>query len=212
MSDCEPVRLDGVAQPINVVTAGAYVGVGGWLFARSATATTPGFARLYAAAVVSLGGGSALYHATGGSVARWLHDITLTLPLIVLAAGSGGAAGGRSKSEVLAVAGISSSAVGGALLIVPGLAVPIAGMAAGLAVVATGLAGGFRRGRRAVRWATAATLLAALPFQLWGRTGGPLCREGLPAHGVWHLLTAAALGAAGVAFVEPLDLQRPRDK
>jgi hypothetical protein len=206
LSDCEPVRADGVAQPVNAATAGAYVGVGLWLFARSASATSPAVARAYALAVMALGGGSLLYHASGGPAARWLHDVTLTLPLVMLAAGSGAAAAGRGERDALVLGGVGGLATGGTLLAAPGLAVSVAGVVAGLAVVATGLAGGLRRGPRPARWATAVALLAALPFQLWGRTGGPLCRDGVPAHGVWHLLTAAALGAAGVAFAEPLAL------
>lgn len=46
----------------------------------------------------------------------------------------------------------------------------------------------------------AAALAVAAPFQVFGRTGGPLCAAGaIPSHGIWHVLTAVALAAAGAA-------------
>jgi hypothetical protein len=59
-----------------------------------------------------------------------------------------------------------------------------------------------RGARRRPRYAAQALggFALALPLQLFGRTGGPLCdpRSVFQMHAGWHVLTAAAIGAAFV--------------
>lgn len=52
-------------------------------------------------------------------------------------------------------------------------------------------------------WA-AALCVVGVPLQLFGRTGGPLCRPDslLQAHAGWHIATAAALAGAFVLAAE----------
>lgn len=207
LSDCEAVRATGVAQPVNTLTAGAFVGAGAWLWRRAAAAAAPAVARTYALSVASVGVGSVAYHAIGGQPARWLHDVTLTLPFVTIAAASGVAAA-RGGPRVAV-----SATVGGALAVVavlagaPQTATAVTGAVAGVAVLSTVVAPqGPQRWRTTAGGITALVVAAALPLQVWGRTGGPLCQPWLPAHGVWHVLAAAALAAAGTAVVEPLAL------
>jgi hypothetical protein len=73
----------------------------------------------------------------------------------------------------------------------------IAVIAAIVAASIPRLATGARARPRVAAFAVGAFALA-VPFQLFGRTGGPLCRPDsvFQAHGAWHVLTAAALGGA----------------
>ncbi|MGH8978237.1 MAG: hypothetical protein ACRDV7_09205, partial [Acidimicrobiia bacterium] len=58
----------------------------------------------------------------------------------------------------------------------------------------------------------------AVPLQLFGRTGGPLCRPDsvLQAHAAWHVLTAAAVACAFALATRSeghevaVDIRRPR--
>jgi hypothetical protein len=54
------------------------------------------------------------------------------------------------------------------------------------------------RSRPVVAACAAGAFALAIPMQLFGRTGGPLCKPDsvLQAHGAWHVLTAAALACA----------------
>jgi hypothetical protein len=59
---------------------------------------------------------------------------------------------------------------------------------------------------------TIGAIALAIPLQLFGRTGGPLCRPEsvLQAHAGWHVLTAAALGGALVLSRRGAQLARRR--
>jgi hypothetical protein len=54
------------------------------------------------------------------------------------------------------------------------------------------------RARPKVAWVAGCAFAIAVPLQLFGRTGGPLCRQDSvwQAHAGWHLLTAFAIAAA----------------
>lgn len=207
LSDCEPVRATGPAQPVNTLTAIAFVGAGAWLWRRARTAASPALARTYAAAVAGVGVGSVASHGVGGPVAAWLHDVTLGLPLLTVAAGSAAAATGRSTHQALAATGVGTVAVSGVLAAAPSWGTAVTGGCALLAVLGIVTAPEpLNRIRSRAGVAFGVTLVSALPWQVWGRTDGPLCQAAVPAHGVWHVLAAVALAAAGSAFVEPLAL------
>lgn len=67
--DCELVRDGWAAQPINTLSAAAFVVVGLWLWR-----TGRRVAALLAAAV---GIGSVWFHGSPGSAATWVHDVAL---------------------------------------------------------------------------------------------------------------------------------------
>lgn len=216
-ADCEPLRDGLLAQPLNTGSSLAFVIAGAGVLAaaelarapdtprrarvgaaadRSRASFAPRYPRAYAAALAMTGVGSVLYHGPGWPGSQWIHDAALALPsLALLAAGIGTPRGDRA---VLATA----AAAGTVVAVRPATGLTVAGAAA-LAAVLVWLR---RRGslgapaRNGLRWAALAGA-AALPFQLWGRTGGPLCTGSMPAHAVWHVLAAAALGALGALVV-----------
>jgi hypothetical protein len=72
---------------------------------------------------------------------------------------------------------------------------------AALAVVLVAAAGRIARGARTrprLAGIAVAAFAVALPLQVFGRTGGPLCRPDavLQAHAGWHVLTAVAIACA----------------
>ena len=64
--DCERLHDGLIAQPVNTVSALAYVAVGAWLLSRRQVGI--------GVVVVVAGVGSVDYHGTGSSAARLLHD------------------------------------------------------------------------------------------------------------------------------------------
>lgn len=152
LSDCEPVTDGLLLQPVNTLTALAYVLAGAWLLWRAREAAVPWVVWGYAGVVAAVGVGSVLFHGVGGATASWLHD----------------------ASVVLAATGVVA-----------------------VLLVAWRYR---RRGAYRLLGAAAVAFAAAAPFQLFGRTGGPLCADGVvPAHGLWHVLTAVSLAAVGMA-------------
>lgn len=108
----------------------------------------------------------------------------------------------RGYATAAALVGVGSAAfhaIGGAAAQVVHDASLV--LMAGLAV-ATGVRVWRRRvrGPGAPSWTGLTAVLVAVPFQVFGRTGGPLCAAGtIPSHGIWHVLTAVALAAGGMA-------------
>ena len=79
--DCERLHDGLIAQPVNTVSALAYVAVGAWLVGRglrSGAAGRPSPGRpatvAFGVAVAAAGLGSVDYHGPGSPAARFLHD------------------------------------------------------------------------------------------------------------------------------------------
>lgn len=214
-SDCE--RLSGglVAQPVNTATSLAFVFGAVWLYVRLGTGGRPGAWRvgIYASAMVAAGLGSVVYH--GGylpDTARLLHDIGLVaVPVALVAVDVAHVRGMRASRAAVLFVGL----LGAALLVLVGR--PAAWSLVLGAVIASAAAAEFVRWRSAGSrpgraWVLAlAVAAAALPLQLLGRTGGPLCEPTslLQPHAGWHLLSAVAVTAYGAAtLTTPLSARR----
>lgn len=173
-SDCERLRDGLLAQPINTWTSSAYVVAGLWLLARRRGSAAPGIA------LVGVGIGSVLFHGPQPPGARWIHDWSVVVLLLVLV----------DLHPHLAVRGrtLVAGAGGAAAMLAVAPAV-------GLWLVLVGVAGlvvaDVRSGRGDL--GLFAVLALAVAVQLVGRSGGPLCEPDAAAqlHGVWHVLTAS---------------------
>lgn len=152
LSDCEAISDGLLLQPVNTVTALAYVAAGAWVLWRTRASARGWLPRAYGAGLALVGVGSVLLHGFGGLAAQRAHDASL-----MVLAGLLVAIGVRAWRD-------------------------------------------FRRATGAAVWTGVTAFALAVPFQVFGRTGGPLCAAGtIPSHGIWHMLTAVALAAAGVA-------------
>jgi len=196
-SDCEAWHTGILHQPVNSLSSLAYLVAGAWV------ATRPGSDRadrlrgaVYGAAVISNGIGSLLYHGPQWPGSALIHDAAIPAAVLFIAVDDLAVLRGWGiRSQLTAYVAV----VGAACVLVaaaPTASGPVSALSATLAVAAEiALA---RRGGRVSAHpaiALAATVLAAGLAGLAGRTGSPLCRPHslLQGHGLWHLLTAAAL-------------------
>jgi hypothetical protein len=177
--DCERLHDGLLAQPVNAVSALAYVAVGAWLLGRRQPEGSgeprrgAPAGRLFGLAVAAAGVGSVDFHGPGSPAARLLHD-----------GGLYAVVGYVAWTEVARRVGRARGA---------GTGVPWMGLAPG------------RRG--AYLAALAATAAGAACW--WaGRTAGPWCDPDslLQGHAAWHLLGAAALAAWARAVLAPRSL------
>jgi hypothetical protein len=201
--DCERLRPGLIAQPVNSATSLAYLAAGADLLTRAGRPEEPAtLARLFGGLLVANGLGGVAFHGPGSRSAKWLHDVALagTLAFIVLHdAAVLVRIPGRHELEATAVAVVG---VGAALAARPGgvnhVSAVAGGTAAGLELaVALTAVGRRQRHLRDARLRAAGLLAAATVVGLLSRTGRPLCRPDslVQGHGLWHVLTAAALRA-----------------
>jgi hypothetical protein len=76
VADCEQLHDGLLEQPVNALSSLAYVAAGMWVWRHD---------RLQGAALVAVGVGSIAYHGFGGTVAHWLHDVTIVVVAVVAA-------------------------------------------------------------------------------------------------------------------------------
>jgi hypothetical protein len=75
--DCELIRVDGLlAQPVNALSALAFVAVGVWLVVRRRS--------LLGVLTVAVGIGSFLFHGPQPAGAKWIHDVSILWLLAAL--------------------------------------------------------------------------------------------------------------------------------
>lgn len=210
--DCETLRPGVIAQPVNAATSLAYLAAGVDLLIRSGRAAEPStLGPVFGGLLVANGAGGLAFHGPGTRSAKWLHDVALTGTLTFIALHDAAVLIEIPGRHQLAASAIAVVGLGAALAARPGgvnHASVIAGATAAgleLAVAATAPTRGhphLRHARRRAAWLLAtASIVGVL-----SRTGRPLCRPDslVQGHGVWHVLTAAALGA----WAQPLV---PRD-
>jgi len=180
--DCERLHDGLIAQPVNTVSALAYVAVGAWLVGRglrpgAAGRPSPGQPGTVAfgVAVAAAGIGSVDYHGPGSPAARLLHDGGLYAVVGLGAWHELARRVGRSRR-------------GQAEL--PRSVVPWARWAT--------------RRRTAYLAAVGATAAGAACWWV-GRTASPWCAPDslLQGHAAWHLLGAAALACWALAALDP---------
>ena len=206
-ADCESIGAGWLAQPVNAVSSLAYVAVGGWVVRR---ATRPGTGRglLVAAgtSVAAVGVASAAYHGPQPAWAGPAHDGSIAWLGLVLTGHAAWrlAEDSRRLAAAYAAPCLAAFAVAGGTgrlrLLVPVLVVAVV---VGAALTIRGSRGSRARVARAW-WAAGMWGAAGLGAYILGRTGSILCRpESLwQLHAAWHVLSAVALGAAVLAFIE----------
>ncbi|HWB88636.1 MAG TPA: hypothetical protein VG872_05435 [Acidimicrobiia bacterium] len=179
--DCEAIVPGLLAQPVNSLTALAFLFAGVVVVARTEH-------HWLGWALAATGVGSFLFHGPMPPGAEWIHDVTLAWLLLVVAGiGLGRDRWGRLPGLILLAALMAAFPILG-----DPVGVGLAGVAIGALVIRD----------RSVRTLGPMTLLllGALVGRL-GATGGPLCDPGslVQAHGVWHLAAAAAAAWWGLA-------------
>lgn len=144
--------------------------------------------------VAAAGLGSAAYHGRGGRLAHWTHDATLLAALAFLPVENARSMQGRPVPTSLRAYAATVGANGTLLAVRPeatGALTACWGASAALTEAAR------RRAQPRSTAAADALLLAGLMAYLAGRTDSPLCRpeSRLQLHGLWHLLSGAAVAA-----------------
>jgi hypothetical protein len=211
--DCEALRPGLLAQPVNALTSLAYVAVGAELLNRDAPGRRPETSQLspvFGALLITDGIGGVAFHGPGNRSAKWLHDVALVGTLAFIGLHDAALLMRTPGRPELAGTILAVTGLGAVLAIRPtgtNAAAAMAGAtAAGLELAVLATAPG--RGQvhlRPSRRRAALLLAAAAAIHLLSRTGGPLCRPNrlVQGHGVWHLLTAAALRTWARPLVSP---------
>lgn len=194
--DCE-AHLSGWGQPVLATTSAAYVvaGLVVLLWARRRSDVHWAEVWLYAGGLALAGLGSMDYHGPAWGPQPLLHDAGLALALIVAFGIDLRRLGVPVRPLTWALGGVTVALIA-VIVVAPTLSPALAGVAALALVAAEALV--YRRRLRPATPALAAgmacLLLGGVAYAL-SRTGGPLCQQEswLQGHGVWHVLTAAAL-------------------
>jgi hypothetical protein len=186
LRDCEAVVDSFLGQPVNSLTALAFVAAGVMVLIRSRLPWV-------GVAMIATGVGSFLFHGPMPSYSEWAHDTTLAWLLMVVA-GSG-----RSWARWAQLPGLA--ALGLVFAVWPDSADPLS---IGLTIVAVVL---LLQGDRSMSVIGPIVLLATVGvIGRLGASGGILCNPGSPwqAHGLWHLGAAAAVTWWALAWKDPL--------
>lgn len=194
--DCE-AHSAAWGQPVLATTSWAYVAAGiavaVWFSRRDDV--DRGWAWAFAIGLVLTGLGSADYHGPAITPQPFTHDGGLSLALLVALGIDLTRITGASRTGVL-VATAAGFLGAITILINPALSPLLAGIVAAALLACEVVI--YRRRLRVISWtqyaALASLLLGGIIFSL-SRTGGPLCQPDslFQGHGLWHVLTAAAL-------------------
>ena len=190
-SDCERLGDGFLAQPVNALTSLGYVAAAGAVVVRSRRRRDEGPVPSIVAGMLALVGvGSFLFHGPQPAGARWLHDWSIVLLLLAMAAWALAIDGVLTRRRVMPASASAASVAGGVLLVAPGAGLGLIGasVVGVLLVEAVGP-------RDRIGPAVVVVLGVALAAQLLGRADGPLCEpeSWLQPHALWHVLTAACL-------------------
>ena len=205
-TDCEAF-VDGVlAQPVNSLSSLAFLAVGGalvWWALRQPRGRRL-LVAVYGGAVAANGIGGLLYHGPAWPGSTWVHDVALVAPLVFIVLYDAGTVRPMSSLQLLGAYGVIMALVGMLIAGLPRYALAVsavfAALALGTELMAAGRRYAFRKARQAYAVMIGALGVGVL-FNILGRTDGPLCTADSPfqGHAVWHVCTAVALGAWGVA-------------
>jgi hypothetical protein len=201
--DCETLHPGPIAQPVNAATSLAYLAGGVDLIVRSARGDDDSILALAFGGLLAANGlGGVAFHGPGNRSAKWLHDVALTGTLAFIALHDIALLVRIPGRHELAALAVAIGGLGGLLAVRPhhtnAASTVVGGTAAVLElVVAATVPGKDRPEQRAARRRADVLLAGATVVNLLSRTGGPLCRPDslVQGHGLWHVLTAAALRA-----------------
>jgi hypothetical protein len=201
-SDCEFLRDEALAQPVNALTSFAYVVVGLLVIARASVTRRPLAAALvYGACLVGVGLGSVLFHGPQPDGSRVLHDLPILFTVVFIVAYDLSLVSSRVRYPMVLF--VIGAAVATVLTVID----PDIGTAAtGLGVIAIAVLE-FLVYRRRLRPATTRrqrqgylTIIVVTAFAgaswLLGRTGSPACDPDatFQFHGLWHAISALIFG------------------
>ncbi len=174
LRDCEEVVHFFLGQPVNSLTALAFV-VGGLVIILRSEHTWVGIAS------VATGVGSFLFHGPMPPYSEWVHDVTLAWLLLVVASH------GRGWAKWARLPGL--------LIVAVVIAVPGAGDPVGVALAALAIVLLLMEDRSIATIGPLTLLVVVAVVGRLGATGGPLCDPTSlwQPHGLWHVGAAAAL-------------------
>lgn len=202
-TDCEANRGGFIGQPVNTLTSFAYVFTGAALIVRGvrrqSRARRADF--VYGTLLVGVGLGSMAFHGPQPRGSRALHDAPILAALYFILVHNLATLGLIHRSERTFVAGVIPVAFVASAPTVG----PAASGALAIAVVASEVFAYSEQRSRAGSKAIVGLVVVAGGAYLLGRTGSPLCNPDSPIqlHGLWHLLSAAALGSWGWMSLQP---------
>ena len=205
--DCEALGDGWLIQPVAAWTSLAYAAVGIVLMI-SAASSPPRDRTLrisFGFFLVGTGIGSFLYHGPQPVVAGFAHDITFLATLWFLVIMNPAGPHGLRRVWAWLTIGAVSVVFGIVLVLYPSSTNILAASSVAALVVSDLLM--HKTGGIDGRWyATAIALLAgALFVNILGRSGAPTCTPDhvFQFHGLWHVLSAMAVGAYFIATVQP---------
>lgn len=201
-SDCEVLRDETLAQPVNAITSFAYVVVGMIVVAAAVVRRRSLLdAMVYGTCLVGVGLGSVLFHGPQPAGSRILHDLPILLTVIFIVVHDLGLVSHRFEKTTAWFYGGAVAATG-LTLVDPDLGGAATGLGVGAVAVLEFLvyrrrlrAATMRRQRRASVAIIGVTGVAASTWLL-GRTDSPACDPDavFQFHGLWHLLSAIVFG------------------
>ncbi|GMR02931.1 MAG: hypothetical protein BMS9Abin20_1285 [Acidimicrobiia bacterium] len=202
-SDCETIGSGVLAQPVNAISSLAYAVVG--LFVLAWALRVAGTERIvrvvFGLLMIATGTGSVMFHGTQGPASQFSHDITFLVTVWFLAVLNVAEAYGSKRWVGWSAFGAGAGVLAVSLALYPGITnVLMVGVVVALVGADIAL---HRRGRIRSGWYVGAlvAVITAVAMFILGRTGGLVCDPGsiFQGHALWHLLSAAALGAYFVA-------------
>jgi len=205
--DCERLIDASLIQPVNAWSSLAYSVVGVILVASVAMARPRERTDqiVFGLLLVATGIGSFLYHGPQSPGAVFLHDITFLSALWFLVLIDAGAALRWRPGAIWIAFGGVVAAITVILIAAPASTNVLTGLTVAGLIVSDLLL--HRRGAIDGRWYGAALALfaGALFANVLGRSGAPTCSPDsvIQFHGLWHILSAAALGAYFIATAGP---------
>lgn len=206
-ADCEALGSGWLMQPINAWSSLAFTVVGVVLVV-SASHVSPRERTLrisFGVLMTVTGIGSFLYHGPQPAPAGFVHDISFLAMLWFLILMNPASPYGVSRRAAWFALGVATVAASVILIAAPSSTNVLTGISI-VALLASGVLM-HRIGGINGRWYAVAVLLFAgsLVVNLLGRSGAATCdpESIIQFHALWHILSAAALGAYFVATIVP---------
>jgi len=214
-TDCEELAGGLVHQPVNAATSLAYllagVLVAVWGVRNQRVRSSE--ALVYGLAMVAAGIGSVDYHGPASDLARLLHDGGIAAVVLFMAVHDVALVRGASRRWFGVTYGICLAVTLALFAAWPDISLAATGLVVAVAVVGEVIIwrrrlrplGGTTSSRRVTYLVALAALTTGVVVNVLTRTGAPLCDpHGLwQGHGLWHVLTAVALGLWAVVALDP---------